>query len=87
MWFLIHSDFFGMRFQNHFDSAGQRDGSPGNENYNFFFVFIIINNPLFFAHAQCVSPLCFGESFARSFCNSDSGFQFAHKSFHRCVLC
>ena len=28
------------------------------------------NNTLFFVHAQCVSPLCFGESFAWSFCTT-----------------
>ena len=27
-------------------------------------------NTLFFAHAQCVSPLCFGESFAWNFCTT-----------------
>ena len=41
-------------------------GAAGNENYNFFFLLLLllINYALFFAHAQCVLPLCFGESFA-----------------------
>lgn len=45
-------------------------GAAGNENYILFVLVVFIinnndnNNTLFFAHAQCVSPLCFGESFA-----------------------
>ena len=50
-------------------------GAAGNENYNFFlFLLLIINYTLFFAHAQCVSPLCFGESFAWSFCTTSVAF-------------
>ena len=39
-------------------------GAAGNENYIFLFY------TLFFAHAQCVSPLCFGEYFSWSFCTT-----------------
>ena len=57
MWFLIHSDFFGMRFQNHFDSAGQRDGSPGNENY-IFFLFLLLLIILYFSLMRSVFRRC-----------------------------
>ena len=71
MWFLIHSDFFRMRYQDNFDSTGQRDRSRWERELQFFlFLLLIINYTLFFAHAQCVSPLCFGESFAWSFCTT-----------------
>ena len=36
MWFLVHSDFFAMRYQNHFDSAGQRDRSRWERELHFF---------------------------------------------------
>ena len=57
-------------------------GAAGNENYIFFCFIInnnnndddnnnnINNNTWFFAHAQCVLPSCFGQSFAWSFCTT-----------------
>ena len=72
MLFLVHSDFFGMWYQNHFDSAGQRDWSRWERELQFFLFFflLLINYALFFAHAQWVLPLCFGEPFAWSFCTT-----------------
>ena len=51
------------QYQSHFDCAGQKDRSSGNENKN---------RPLqhffkYFAHVQCVSPLCLPESFRVKF--------------------
>ena len=66
MLFLVHSDFFGMRYQNYFDSAGQRDRSHWGRELKFFvclFLLLLINYTLFFALAQCVSPLCLRGSF------------------------
>ena len=51
------------RYQHHFDCAGQKDRSSGNENKNrplrYFFKK--------FVHAQCVSPLCLPGSFRVKF--------------------
>ena len=42
MWFLVHSDFFGMQYQNHFDSAGQRNRSRWERELQFFFWFLLL---------------------------------------------
>ena len=92
MLFLAHSDFFGMRYQNHFDSAGQRDRSRWERELQLFYVFVIINK-LYFIFGSCAVrfAVVFGESFAWSFCTTSVASVWlpirAHKSFHRCVLC
>ena len=75
MWFLVHSDFFGMQYQNHFDSAGQRNRSRWERELQFFFVvvFIISTNN---------SNLSLEVSELRQWLPIR-----AYKSFHRCVLC
>ena len=44
MLFLVHSDFFGMRYQNHFDTAGQRDRSHWERELQFFWFLLLLIN-------------------------------------------
>ena len=79
MWFLIHSDFFGMRYQNHSDSTGQRDRSRWERELQFFFVFII-NNKLYFIFCSCAVrfAVVFRGIFRLKFLHYVSGFQSVH---------
>ena len=99
MWFLVHSDFFGLRYQNHFDSAGQRDRSRWERELHFFFVLSLIIIIIIIIIKIIIIILDF--SLTRSaFCRCVSANLLlevsalrqwlpirAHKSFHRCVLC
>ena len=70
------------RYQNHFDCAGQKKRSSGNENEN-------ENENEFLIYRSCAMRFAalFARKFPREISHYVSGFQFADKSFHRCALC
>ena len=91
MWFLVHSDFFGMQYQNHFDSAGQRNRTRWERELQFLFLFlllVVIVIILYFSLMRSAFRRCVSENLSLEVSELRQWLPIrAYQSFHRCVLC